>query len=160
MEFGMTRPAIRYVGIDIAAKTLAATWLLVSTLNFAACPSPEAAVANAGLTQHSYEPDSSVRGRPRIGHIGHRRLRAALHLTTLSAAQYNPVIKTYYERMRAKGKPPQMARCAAARRLLQIAWAVRATRTSTRPMRSVCASRRPHRPGRRRDSLTRVPVPI
>lgn len=52
------------------------------------------------------------------------RLRTALYLATLSAAQSNLVIKTFYNRLRATGKPMKVARCAAARKLLHIAWAV------------------------------------
>jgi transposase len=51
-------------------------------------------------------------------------LRRALYLATLSAARYNPVIKAFYDRLRAAGKPAKVARCAAARKLLHIAWAV------------------------------------
>jgi hypothetical protein len=46
-----------------------------------------------------------------------------LYLATLSAAQYNPVIKRFYDRLRAAGKPMKVARCAAARKLLHLAWA-------------------------------------
>jgi hypothetical protein len=42
----------------------------------------------------------------------------------LSAAQHNPMIKAFYTRLRAAGKPEKVARCAAARKLLHIAWAV------------------------------------
>jgi transposase len=42
----------------------------------------------------------------------------------LQAAQHKPVLKTLYTRLRAAGKPEKVARCAAARKLLQIAWAV------------------------------------
>jgi hypothetical protein len=45
-------------------------------------------------------------------------------MATLSAAQHNPLIKVVYDRLRAKGKPPKVARCAAARKLMRIAWAV------------------------------------
>lgn len=65
-----------------------------------------------------------MRGRSRIGHAGNRHLRRVLYLASLSAARYNPVIKPFYERLRAAGKPPKVARCAAARKLLHIAWAV------------------------------------
>jgi hypothetical protein len=42
----------------------------------------------------------------------------------LSATRYNPAIKVFYERLRAAGKPMKVARCAAARKLLHVAWAV------------------------------------
>ena len=65
-----------------------------------------------------------MRGRARLGHTGNPRLRRALYLATLSATQHNPVIKAFYERLRAAGKPAKVARCAAARTFLHIAWAV------------------------------------
>ena len=110
--------SIKGVGLITAA------WLLVTTLNSTISPTPEAAVAYAGLAPNPYESGTSVRGRPRIGHTGNGRLRTALYLATLSAAQHNPVIKAFYQRLRAAGKPAKVARCAAARKLLHIAWAV------------------------------------
>ncbi len=103
---------------------LTAAWLLVGTLNFELCRTSAAAVAYAGLAPVVRESGSSVRGRARIGHSGHKRLRTALYLATLNAVRFNPVIKRFYERLRAAGKPPKVARCAAARKLLQIAFAV------------------------------------
>ncbi|WP_157508449.1 transposase [Ktedonobacter racemifer] len=67
---------------------------------------------------------TSVHGRTSIGHTGNAALRTAVYLATLSAAQYNPVIKAFYDRLRAAGKPMKVARCAAARKLLHIAFAV------------------------------------
>ncbi len=103
---------------------LTAAWLLVLTLNFRQCPTPAAAVAYAGLAPMLHESGSSVRGRPQIGQGGNKRLRTVLYQATLNAARFNPVIRTFYERLRAKGKPKKVARCAAARKLLHIAWAV------------------------------------
>ncbi len=103
---------------------LTTAWLLVGTLNFRGCPTPAAAVAYVGLAPLLHESGSSVRGRPQLGHGGHRRLRTALYLATFNAVRFNPVIKVFYARLRAAGKPPKVARCAAARKLLQIAWAV------------------------------------
>jgi len=51
-------------------------------------------------------------------------VRKALYLATLSAARYNPLTKAFYARLRASGKPMKVARCAAARKLLHLAWAV------------------------------------
>ena len=45
-------------------------------------------------------------------------------MATLSAAQHNPAIKAFYDRLRATGKPLKVARCAAARKLLHQAWAL------------------------------------
>jgi transposase len=103
---------------------LTAAWLLVATLNFTTCPDGEAAAGYAGLTPQARRSGTSVRGRARLGHSGHKRLRTALYMATLSATRRNPRIKAFYDRLRAAGKPPKVARCAAARKLLQVAWAV------------------------------------
>ena len=103
---------------------LTAATILTTTLNFTLCQTPEAATAYAGLAPNPYQSGSSVRGRSRIGHAGNRHLRRVLYLASLSAARYNPIIKPFYDRLRAAGKPPKVARCAAARKLLHIAWAV------------------------------------
>ena len=70
------------------------------------------------------ESGRSVRGRPSIGHGGNARLRTALYMATLSAARHNPAIRAFYDRLRAAGKPMKVARCAAARKLLHLAWAL------------------------------------
>ena len=104
--------------------TLTAAWLLVTTLNFTLCGSPEAATAYAGLAPQPHESGSSVKGRRRIGHGGNARLRTALYMATMSATQHNPAIKSFYSRLRTAGKPMKVARCAAARKLLHLAFAV------------------------------------
>jgi transposase len=103
---------------------LTAAWLLVTTLNFTIAATPESLTAYAGLAPLPHDSGSSVRGRRQIGPGGNRRLRTTLYLATLSAARHNPVIRSFYQRLCAAGKPKKVARCAAARKLLQLAWAV------------------------------------
>ncbi len=45
-------------------------------------------------------------------------------MATLSASRHNPMIREFYQRLRDAGKPMKVARCAAARKLLHLAWAV------------------------------------
>lgn len=103
---------------------LTAAWLLVSTMNFTLCATPEAATAYAGLAPMPRTSGTSVRGQARIGHGGCSRLRTALYMATLAAVRYNPVLKAFYIRLRGAGKPSKVARCAAARKLLHLAWAL------------------------------------
>ena len=103
---------------------LTAMWIVVCTLNFTLCSWAEQAAAYAGLAPMPRQSGTSVLKRPCIGHTGNGRLRTALYLATLSAARYNPVIKRFYDRLRAQGKPAKVARCAAARKLLHLAFAV------------------------------------
>jgi transposase len=101
-----------------------AAWTLVATVNFTTCDTVEALTAYAGLAPMPRQSGMSVWHRPSIGHTGNGRLRTALYMATLSAVQHNPVIKTFYTRLRTAGKPEKVARCAAARKLLHLAWAV------------------------------------
>jgi len=103
---------------------LTALWIVVTTMNFTLCSSAEQAAAYAGLAPMPRESGTSMHKRPYIGHTGNRRLRTAFYLATLSAARHNPVIKPFYDRLRAAGKPAKVARCAAARKLLHLAFAV------------------------------------
>jgi transposase len=101
-----------------------AVWALVTTLNFTACDTVEGLIAYAGLAPIPWQSGTSVWHRPALGHMGNGRLRTAFCMATLSAAQHNPMIKAFYTRLRTAGKPEKVARCAAARKLLHIAWAV------------------------------------
>jgi transposase len=103
---------------------LTAAWLLVGTMNFTLCATPEAATAYAGLAPMPHLSGTSVRGPGRIGHGGHDRLRTALYMATLAAVRHNPELQAFYMRLRAAGKPSKVARCAAARKLLHLAWAL------------------------------------
>jgi transposase len=99
-------------------------WLLTTTVNFTLCNSPEQAAAYVGLVPLQRESGTSVRGRATLGHGGNRRLRTALYVASVVAVRHNPIIKAFYERLLARGKPKKVARCAAARKLLHLAWAV------------------------------------
>src|SRR4029077_14974572 len=59
------------------------------------------------------------RGR-RIVWGGRASVRAPLYMATLVATRHNPVIRTFYDRLRAVGKPPLVAIVAAMRKLLTI----------------------------------------
>jgi transposase len=99
-------------------------WLLVETLNFSIAQSPEQLTAYAGLAPLERQSGTSLRGRAQIGHGGNGRLRTALYMATLAAARYNPSLRAFYQRLRAAGKPMKVARCATARKLLHLAWAM------------------------------------
>jgi len=105
-----------------------AAWLLVGTLNLALGTVPAGLAAYAGLAPMPRESGRSVRSRPSIGHDGNGRRRTALSVVICSAAQHNPAIKGSYDRLRAAGKPMQVARCAAARKLPHLASALGTTR--------------------------------
>ena len=63
---------------------------------------------------------------------GRAPVRAVLYMAALVAARWNPVIRTFYLRLRAAGKPRKVARTACARKLLTIVNAM--VRSNTRWM--------------------------
>jgi transposase len=58
---------------------------------------------------------------------GRTRVRTALYMATLSAVRYNPVFKTFYERLLAHGKPKKVALVACMHKLLLILNAIMRT---------------------------------
>jgi len=104
---------------------LTACWLVVATLNFTVCDSPEALGRYVGLAPIERSSGSSIRTHPQIGHSGHSRLRTLLYLGTLTSVRFNPAIKAFWQRLRIeKNKPMKVARCACARKMVHIAFAV------------------------------------
>jgi transposase len=51
---------------------------------------------------------------------GRASVRSALYMSILSATKWNPVIRPFYLRLRAQGKPPKVAMVACMRKLLTI----------------------------------------
>jgi transposase len=109
--------SVKCVGVVTAG------WLLVATFNFTTCESVDQLCSFAGLVPRQRQSGTSLQAYPHIGHAGHARLRQALFVATMTALQHNPVIKTYYQRLLARGKAPKPALIAASRKLLTICWA-------------------------------------
>jgi transposase len=67
-----------------------------------------------------YSRDSGVLRGKRMIWGGRAPVRSALFLSVWSAAKWNPAIRTFYNRLRAKGKPAKVAQVACMRKLLTI----------------------------------------
>jgi transposase len=75
-------------------------------------------VAHAGLDPRREESGSSVQGREKISKVGNRHLRRALYMPALVAAQHEPAVRAYYQKLLARGKKPLQAVVAVMRKLL------------------------------------------
>ena len=64
--------------------------------------------------------DSGKRRGRRHTAGGRRAVRTVLYMATLSAVRFNPVLKQFYERLKASGKVSKVAVIASARKLLTI----------------------------------------
>lgn len=74
----------------------------------------------------------TLRGKRKIDG-GRARLRRVLYIATVAAVRCNPVLKPFYLRLRAAGKPAKVALVAAARKLLTILNVMLKTKTAWRP---------------------------
>jgi transposase len=72
--------------------------------------------ALAGLAP--FADDSGPRKGQRHIAGGRASVRSALYMAALTAARCNPILKPFYQRLRAAGKPCKLALIATARRLL------------------------------------------
>ena len=81
-------------------------------------------VAHAGLAPKEHTSGTSVRGKTMICKRGAKRLRKALFMPAMVAVKYNPIIRTFYNRLIDAGKKPKLALVACMRKLLHIAYGV------------------------------------
>ena len=72
----------------------------------------------AGLAPHPKD-SGQKKGRRFIQH-GRATLRRVLYMAAITASQHNPVLKIYYQRLRAHGKPAKLALIAVARKLIEL----------------------------------------
>ena len=57
-------------------------------------------------------------------HGGRAAVRSILYMAAVTASRHNPMLRPFYERLIAKGKPPKVALIAVLRRLVVFANAV------------------------------------
>jgi transposase len=87
--------------------------------------------ALAGVAPFNQD-SGTLRGQRKI-ESGRPRLRRVLYIATVAAVRCNPVLKPFYLRLRAGGKPAKLALVAAMRRLLLILNAILKSQSAWRP---------------------------
>lgn len=110
-----------------------ATTILAELPPVAHLGSAESAAAYCGLAPREFTSGSSVRGRTRLSKSGNARLRKALYLPTLTAVRFNPVLRGFFDRLVAAGKPRMQAVGACMRKLVMICYGVLKNRTPFDP---------------------------
>ena len=95
---------------------------LVAKLPMERIRDSKAAAAYAGVTPSERQSGTSVHGKPRICKTGNASLRRDLYMPALVAIRYNPTLKTFAERLRARGKAPKVVIVAVMRKLIVLAY--------------------------------------
>lgn len=80
--------------------------------------------ADSGLTPRERTSGTSVRGKPCLSRVGNSRLRKALFMPALTAAQCNPILHDLWKRLLQRGKPKMVAVGAVMRKLLHLAFGI------------------------------------
>lgn len=70
----------------------------------------------AGLAPHAYD-SGPMRGIRRI-HGGRHKVRKALYMSAITSLNHNPILKTFYNNLRNRGKPAKLALTAVMRKIL------------------------------------------
>jgi transposase len=96
----------------VLAVTLIAELLELGTLN------RKQIAALVGVAPFNCD-SGQLRGKRAIWG-GRASVRTSLYMATLSAIRFNPIIRTFYERLKAAGKPAKVALTACMRKLLTI----------------------------------------
>lgn len=84
---------------------------------------PDEVVAHAGLDPRPRQ-SGTVKGTRKTSKVGNARLRAALHMTALTAARWSPAVKAWHDSLTARGKPGLVAITAVSRRMLRVVWVI------------------------------------
>ena len=87
-------------------------------------PSAESAAAYCGLAPTEFASGTSVKKRTRLSKAGNPRLRKALFLPTQTAVRFNPLLKGFFDRLVAAGKPKMQAIGACMRKLVMVCYGV------------------------------------
>lgn len=107
----------RLTGIQGVGQRTA--WLLLAALPELGTLQRGQAAALAGLAPYNHD-SGPRRGQRHIAH-GRSLARRALYMAALVAARYNPVLRPFYQRLRAAGKPGKVALVALMRKLAELA---------------------------------------
>jgi len=77
-----------------------------------------------GLAPSERQSGTSVHGKPRICKTGNASLRRDLYMPAAVAMRYNPILKAFADRLKAKGKPPKVVLVAVMRKLAVLAFRI------------------------------------
>jgi transposase len=105
------------IGKRTAAK------LLAEIEDIARYKSARQVAAYAGLTPRNCR-SGTIRGKTRLSKTGNARVRKALFLPAMTAKRYNPIVRSFCQRLASHGKNKMQVIGAAMRKLIHIAFGV------------------------------------
>ena len=84
--------------------TILSIAMVVSTNNFQSFKTWRQFACYAGIAPFEHQSGTSYKGRTRVSQLGNRQLKTLLHMSALTAIQFNVEMKLYYQKRVASGK--------------------------------------------------------
>lgn len=78
--------------------------MLIATENFKKFDTWRKFASYCGVAPFAYQSGTSVKGRTKVSQLANKKVKAMIHMCAITAIQYNPEMKAYYERRIATGK--------------------------------------------------------
>jgi transposase len=94
--------SIKGIGLVIGA------FMIVSTANFERFDDGRKYACYAGVAPFEHSSGTSIRGKTSVSFLANKRIKTLLYNAANSAAQWDPELKTYYQRKRNEGKDHQL----------------------------------------------------
>jgi transposase len=110
--------SVKGVGLVISAM------MLVTTHNFTAFSNARTYNCYTGLAPYEHTSGTSIKGKTRTSHLGHKRLKAYLNNGANSACNHDPEIRMYYKRKKQEGKEHKLIMNAIANKIVSRVFAV------------------------------------
>ncbi|PRY20287.1 transposase IS116/IS110/IS902 family protein [Spirosoma oryzae] len=101
-----------------------ATELLVAINEMQTVNDPKKLACHAGVAPFEYRSGISIRGKTKVSHQARKRLKAVIHLGTMSAIQVKGDLQDCYARKIGESKPPMLVLNAARNKLIHCVCAV------------------------------------
>jgi transposase len=80
-------------------------WYIIAFTNgFEQLQSGKSLACYCGVAPFSETSGTSIKGKAKVSHIANKKLKSLLHMGALSAVQFDPELKAYYERKVKEGK--------------------------------------------------------
>lgn len=94
----------RLVSSVVGIGFVTAINLIIHTNEFTVMKDSRKLSCYCGVAPFPHQSGTSIRGKTRVSHMANKKLKANLHMASLTAVKYDLQLKKYYERKVAEGK--------------------------------------------------------
>lgn len=94
----------KLVSSVVGVGFVTATNLIIHTNEFTVMNDARKLACFCGVAPFPHSSGTSIRGKTKVSHMANKKLKTNLHMASLSAIQFDPELKAYYERKVAAGK--------------------------------------------------------